>query len=103
MWLQFKINRLAFLEKTLRVGSFKYPLTIVNFQVRSVLAAMQKNWSLFPQNLYFFRINCPLKLVSIFEFSPVVAAVQNQQTCFPGKDAQSWYLYVSIDYCELSG
>ena len=69
-----------------------YPLTIVNFQVRSVLAAMQKNWSLFPQNLYFFRINCRLKLVSIVELSPVLAAVQNQQPCCPGKDGQSWYL-----------
>ena len=64
---------------------------------------MQKNWSVCPQNLYFCRINFPLKLVSIFEFYPVVAAVQNQQTCFRGKDGQSWYLYVSIDYCELSG
>ena len=75
----------------------------MNFQVRSVLAAIQKNWSLFPQSLYFFGINCPLKLVSIFEFSPVVAAGQSQQTCLPGKDAQSWYCLVSIDYCELSG
>ena len=77
-WLQLKINRLAFLEKALRVGTCKYPLNIVNFQVRLVLAAMQKNWSLFPQNLCVVRIVLLVKLVSIFEFSPVLAAVENQ-------------------------
>ena len=75
-WLQLKINRLALLHKVLRVGSCKDSLNIVNFQVRSVLVAMQKNWSLCAKDLCFFRIVFPLKLVSIYEFSPVLAAVQ---------------------------
>ena len=66
---------LALVEKALRVGTCKYPYHIVNFHVRSVLAEMQKNWSLFSQNLCFLCIVLPLKLVSIFEFSPVLAAV----------------------------
>ena len=36
---------LRYCEKVLRVGVFKYALHVVNFQVRSVLAAMEKNWS----------------------------------------------------------
>ena len=60
------------------VGTCKYPLNIVNCQVRLVLAAMQKNWSLFVQNFCFVRISLLVKLVFIFELSPVVAAVQMQ-------------------------
>ena len=58
------------------VGTFKCPLNIVNCQVRLVLAAMQKNWSLFVQNLCFFLIVLLVKLVCICELSPVLAAVQ---------------------------
>ena len=77
-WLQLKINRLALLHKVLRVGTCKDSLNIVNFQVRSVLVAMQKNWSLFAKDLCVVRIVLLVKLVSIFEFSPVLAAVENQ-------------------------
>ena len=59
------------------VGTRKNPLNIVNFQVRLDLAAMQKNWSLFLQNSCFCRIVLLVKLVCIFEPSPVLAAVKN--------------------------
>ena len=60
------------------VGTRMNPLNIVNFQVRLVLAAMQKNWSLFLQNSCFCRIVLLVKLVCISEPSPVLAAVQMQ-------------------------
>ena len=64
--------------KLFRFHNYKSAIKIVNFQVRWVLAAMQKNWSLFPYNLCVVRIVLLVKLVSIFEFSPVLAAVENQ-------------------------
>ena len=76
-WLQFISNILALLQKVLRVvGTGKNPLNIVNFQVGLVVSAMQKNWSLFVQNLCFFLIVLLVKLVCICELSPVLAAVQ---------------------------
>ena len=76
---QFKCNRLALLQKVLRVvGTRKNPLNIVNFQVRLVLGGMQQNSSLFLQNSCFFRIVLLVKLVCIFELSPVLAAVEMQ-------------------------
>ena len=86
----------------LKGGTCKYPLTIVIFQKRLFFAAMQRNWSLLQQNLCFFRIVLLVKLVCIVEFSPALAAVQMQQTCFTAKGAQSCYVYVSIEYCQLS-
>ena len=77
-WLQLKCNRLALLQEVLRVGTCKCPLSIVIFQIRLVLAAMQKNWSLLEQNLCLFRIVLLVKLVCIVEFSPALAAVQMQ-------------------------
>ena len=62
----------------LRVSTCKYPLNIVNFQIRLVLAAMEKNWSFFPVKFVFFRIVLLVKLVSIFEFYIVLAAVEMQ-------------------------
>ena len=67
---------MLYCEKVLRVGTCKYPINIVNCQVRSVLAAKEKTWSEILQNLCFFRIVLPVKLMSIFEFSPVLAEVQ---------------------------
>ena len=60
------------------VGTRKNPLNIVNFQVRLDLAATQKNLSLLLQNSCFCRIVLLVKLVCIFEPSPVLAAVQMQ-------------------------
>ena len=60
------------------VGTCKNPLIIVNCHVRMVLSAMQKNWSLFVQNLCFVLIVFRAKLVCICEFSPVLAAVQKK-------------------------
>ena len=92
--LQFISNILALLQKVLRVvGTFKCPLNIVNFQSRSVLASMQKNWSLFVKNLCFFELFMHVKLLSKFEPSPGLAAVHKQYTGFTSKNAQScWYL-----------
>ena len=76
-WLQFISNILALVQKVPRFGTCKNPLNIVNFQIRSVLASMQKNWSLLVQNLCFFRIVFAFKInFYIFEFSPVLAEVQ---------------------------
>ena len=62
----------------LRVSTCKYPLNIVNFQIRLVLAAMEKNWSCFPVKFVFFRIVWLVKLVSVFEFYIVLAVVEMQ-------------------------
>ena len=62
-WLQVKCNRLALLQKVVNCSTYKNPLNIVNSQVRSVLAAMQKNWSLCLQNLFFFRIVFACKII----------------------------------------
>ena len=62
----------------LRVSTCKYPLNIVNFQIRLVLAAMEKNLSFFPVKFVFFRIVWLVKLVSVFEFYIVLAAVEMQ-------------------------
>ena len=43
--VQYAIHLLSLLKSVLRVGTCKYPLNNINFEVRSVLAAMQKNWS----------------------------------------------------------
>ena len=58
-----------------RVGTCQYPLNIVHFQFRAVVAAVQRNWSVFLQNLGHFRIVLRGKVISIFEFLPVLAAV----------------------------
>ena len=60
------------------VGTCKNPLNIVNCQIKLVLAAMEKNWSVFPVKFVFFHIVWLVKLVSIFEFSLVLAAVEMQ-------------------------
>ena len=60
------------------VGTYKYQLNIVNFHVRLVFAVMQKNWSLFLQNLYSLHIILLVKLFSLAEVSPVLFAVQMQ-------------------------
>ena len=66
-------------QNVLRVAAtFKYQLNFVNFQGRLVLAAMQKNWSLFLQNLYSLHIILLVKLFSLVELSPVLVAVQMQ-------------------------
>ena len=90
----FKCNRLALLQQVLRVvGTCKYRLNIINFQVRLVLAAMQKQRSLCLQNVFFFHIVYPVKLVFIFEISPVLAAGQMEDICFTTNGGQSyWYL-----------
>ena len=67
---------MLYCEKVLRVGTCKYPLNIVSFQVRSVLAARQKIWSYFLQTLCFFHIVLLVILMSICELSPVLAEVQ---------------------------
>ena len=76
-WLQVKCNRLALLQKVLSCSTYKNPLNIVNSQVRSVLAAMEKNWCVFLQRICASFVLClPVKLVSRVEPSPVLAAVQ---------------------------
>ena len=59
----------------LRGSTYKKSLNIVNFEVRLVLDAMQKNWPVFLQTLGHLRIVLRGKVISIFEFLPALAAV----------------------------
>ena len=53
-------------------------MTIGAFHCILVLTAMQETFPSFVQNLCFFRIVLLVKLVCIFELSPVLVAVQMQ-------------------------
>ena len=69
---------LLYCKKVVCCITCQYAMNIGAFHCIFVLAAVQKICSSFVQNLCFFRIVLLVKLVSIFEFSPVLAAVENQ-------------------------
>ena len=65
-------------KKVLCCITCQYAMNIGAFHCILVLAAMQKTCSSFVQTLCLFRIVLLVKLVSIFEFSPGLAAIQMQ-------------------------
>ena len=65
-------------KKVLCCITCPYAINIGAFHCILVLATMQKTCSSFVQNLCFLRIVLLVKLVCIFGFSPVLAAVQMQ-------------------------
>ena len=71
LWLQYKGDELTLLQKVVCCITCQYAMNIGAFHCIFVLAAVQKICSSFVQNLCFFRIVLLVKLVSIFEFSPV--------------------------------
>ena len=59
---------LTVLLKVSRCHARKYRIIIVTFELRSVLAGMQKNWSLFLKNLYYFCIVWSAVILVTYDF-----------------------------------
>ena len=83
--MKVKWNGPALLPKVSRVGTCKYTLNIVALEFRLVLAAMQKSWWSFVENLCYLRIGKCAIIIVTYHFSAILVEVQKQWACFATK------------------